>query len=175
MNKISIYIIAIACSLAAVLFWPSLIIIIMSASKKKSTLFIVGMSLMSYVILCLVSFFVYLCCTGCKDKKKEDVNVVPQRTPVLETSDNIVIISESTNSYSEEIDEKDFTEENSEEINESDSLSTCILCKKEKPPCIIIPCEHQCVCFECGSELYTQNQKCPQCLEDIETVWPANN
>lgn len=52
--------------------------------------------------------------------------------------------------------------------------SRCLSCKKIKPFCIIVPCEHKIICFDCGQNLYNNNKSCPKCDVIIETVWPLS-
>lgn len=55
-----------------------------------------------------------------------------------------------------------------------DTTTKCLICEETKPLCIIIPCEHRIICFECGQNMHLQNSPCPLCHTTLETVWQAS-
>lgn len=54
----------------------------------------------------------------------------------------------------------------------NDNSPKCLICESPNPLCVIIPCEHSVVCYQCGQSLHTQNKLCPSCNGIMETVWP---
>ena len=69
-------------------------------------------------------------------------------------------------------------------VEDGEEEDPCVVCQTEPRECIILPCRHCCMCYECAKDLtqtgsvqleYGQvvtgaDPKCPMCREDIESV-----
>lgn len=75
-----------------------------------------------------------------------------------------------TNAEKENI-EMSVVNKNESDFNKYDG-DVCMECRVIKVFAIIIPCEHECLCLECGEKYRNEKRSCPICQIEIETVWP---
>lgn len=96
---------------------------------------------------------------------QEEMEVIMNDTSVSDgpLSDDI--------SSSKSFDSKNYGEVK-DDGNKDDDGTVCKECRLIKVFAMIVPCEHECLCLECGEKYRNEKRPCPICKTEIETVWP---
>lgn len=111
-----------------------------------------------------LSCFILVIIKAMKDKERENIHTLERVE-----NDNISMSSNTIEKKKEE--ENDMKEEKVKEIK---NPIECLICESIKPLCIIIPCEHRIICYQCGEKLFLEKKTCPLCNNIIETIWPES-
>jgi hypothetical protein len=62
------------------------------------------------------------------------------------------------------------TDKNSVSRGSTVDEDTCIFCFSDKVTCLLTPCRHMSLCFECSKRLQSTTNKCPICRETIREI-----
>lgn len=154
--------------------WALVLLIIFSCLPAIIVvLYIIGLLIFSCFKLLIIPGISALfkkikyCCTGRTPPPRAEAYDITDSTTTDTTN---IRPYELNNSYNSE--EMRVINENKSE-SESKSLNKCKECNStEKPLAVIIPCEHECLCLECGERYRDNNRPCPTCGQEVETVWP---